>query len=157
MDFSPVPKYPMFQSSAAPRHATGAWLSARERRLFSDLCFVAAFVVLLSCLRWMVTTSNHPRPPKSAPSPLDFKVVRERYKDVRDRATRLEVLGVLGPPTQRNVWVAQSVQWEEMHWRKDDSPYVRIWDKWTDPNDPDSWVLIMFGDAQVWAKYQQGF
>src|SRR3954465_9137488 len=111
----------------------------RATRILLELAFVATITLTLYQFR-----PSAPVP--DDPPPIDFKLVMERYDKVRGvYRDRAEVEALLGPPTERNASGADVGRLEAYvvngNAGRDLYPSERLWDKWSDPTDPNRWVI----------------
>ena len=160
MDFSSLRQYPM-----PPGLRTAWWPSklvrhsARWERIILGLALVVAIVALTSWLRRAAKALDLPPPPPRPP--LDFKLVKERYSQLRSLATREQVHELLGPPsTPTGVWQRDLAEWEssaEWSHRHLGIPADRFWELWTDPDDPGTGVAILFADYKIYHIGRRGF
>jgi hypothetical protein len=127
---------------------------------------LAAIAALLYWLRWVAADIG--QSPESEPEPrLDFKVVEERYEKVVPGFRREQVEELLGSPTERHAWDPDFGIYEEHQelWSRGFLPPQRAWDRWTDPQNQDRWVGVLYAghsgeryeDQKVWGKLKKGF
>jgi len=145
MDFSSLPRYRSFQELVygPPLPARGSPVSPREARLMKDLALLMAIVVVLYQSRQAAAAII--RPP--SPPPLDFRLVAERYALLAGYSSREEVERLLGPPTECNAWAPEIAEFEK-NWRdRNGFGEVRMWYKWSDPDNSDRWVAVVYSGS----------
>jgi hypothetical protein len=97
------------------------------------------------------------RPPQPR-TPLDFKLIQERVDKVYMR-DREEVDALLGPPSPQQSWEPEFAPTEEMvRYHPDRYPSGPFWwTKWTDPQDENKWVAILFAGGKGCHVVKKGF
>ena len=100
--------------------------------------------------------SDPPQPP------LDFRRVAEQFGQVQKGANRAQVEILLGPPTERHEWGPEVDQFGPGWWNGGKSIYPkrREWHRWSDPTDPERWVVVMYfrwSEQEVIGMFKKGF
>jgi hypothetical protein len=112
------------------------------------LAIVAALVpIVLLLLIGSMRTESRPSPSKTTPSPVEFSLIAERFRSLRHFFTREAVEKSLGPPTERDAWEPEFEELEgiaEHSNRHLGMPSFRNWNKWTDPQDRNRWVAVLY-------------
>lgn len=163
MNLYALPKYPRpYRREVAGPDESRLWFSPRAQRVVRDLVFLVAIIALFATLLEAKATLTQPPPAPAQPRPpLEFKLVAQRYADVKvgDKLSRVHAL--LGPPTEP---FARPYRLRILEWRAEetpdnykDFPKPRFAEQWTDPSDPNRWGLIIFGDSKVYTKFKLGF
>jgi hypothetical protein len=160
MDFLSMPRYPAAERPQAVDSAatTGLMRVARGDRVLLALALLTAMAAMLLGLRlWILSGEPLSEPP---PRPqLDFSLVQARFEQLRLFASRAEVEDLLGPPSPDQTWEAEFAEWTELaEYRHRALPEgIRLWEKWTDPQDKNRWVAVLFAAGQVYAFHKKGF
>jgi len=136
------------QASGYPNHY-------RRGGLPFKALLLAAFLISAFCLRWNLPK---PGPLNSAPQwPYDFRLIQERCGKV-DYRTRDEVEALLGPPSPYS-WEPEFAEYEaRVRYHPDRYPEGRSWwTKWTDPEDQNRWVAVLFIGDRACHVVKKGF
>jgi hypothetical protein len=104
------------------------------------IIFVALVLLSVFYLRWRADLS--PPPPLQ---PLDFKLVKERYRWVLTKDIT-EVEELLGPPDSEQTWEPDFYFYEaQAAARPDRYPNGGFsWLKWSDQTNQEKWVAVFF-------------
>lgn len=131
----------------------------RTRNIVFNLFLFASIVLLLLLLKQVQTGLRSP----TAPSPVDFSVIEERYDKVPLWVSQKKVEALLGPPTDRRAYEEEFSKLEDfaIHSMRLRDSTERFWQKWVDPNNPERWVAIFYAgyypDYTAYAKTKRGF
>lgn len=166
MDFSSFPSYPRLQWPRIParRDKTDQGHSPQAASILPILSFLGAIALLLSSFNLMGTAIKQAsaQPTKRASQqPLEFKVVMDRFGKVRIHSDPAEVEELLGRPFPINGnWEADLREWTEQAEHSNrhvKMPKDRFWTVWSDPNDENRGVAILFAGEKVYRIAKKGF
>jgi hypothetical protein len=146
--------YRRVTKTAVPPIGADFWIETQPDiriRISSRIAALRRFVLVLSFLPAglvFVIAASRDNMPRPIPQPLDFPVIEERYSRLFPymHITRSEVEQLLGPPTERNVFEAELRTFELAleNGGRNFMPRVRVWDRWSDPNDGSRWVAVLY-------------
>lgn len=168
MNVSALPQYPGGQNRCTPTQAKGntSSLSPEGDRVLLNLAWLIGILVLLWFLRRMTDAIERSQAPIPPLEPFDFRLIEKRYikVPVYGNGTRQEVEQLLGPPTEHCAQGPELVEAEEYFSDKGRiwMPNLnKVWDRWSDPSDPNRWVAVMYeGNSELskaYAKTKRGF
>jgi hypothetical protein len=165
MDLSSFPNYPTPPTPQATSRAdkTKPTISPRAARIFRDLALLIAIGALFYWARQTAKTFEHPPAAPLPDPPLEFRLIEERFNNVKMFASRQQVAELLGtpsPPRDYGTWRADLRQWEERakhSHRHLGIPSDQSWELWTDSRDERKGVAILFADAKVYYRAKKGF
>jgi hypothetical protein len=129
---------------------------AMVKRLLVVAAFLPAVFIGLIGLR----RDHSPIPVPVHEPPPNFEMVKQRYQDVRFLLTRKEAEQLLGPPTEiavREPELVDRLEQIEFWNRHLGLPDGRVWVRWTDPNDKETSITVLFADEKVYYKLKSGF
>src|SRR4051812_31441609 len=100
MDLTSLPGYPTPQRQGHPVSVRKAnpGLPPRATRVLRDLVLLVVIIVLLYWLRRTATAIEYRPQPQPPRPPLDFKLIEERFGQLRIFASPEDVDELLGPP-----------------------------------------------------------
>ena len=168
MDYSTLPSYPPRPACTdRPQPQSEQLLTPRQTQIFIDLAWLAVIVVLLLWTRQLATDIERDRQAgrsrvSGPPQPLDFRRVAEMFGQVQKGTSRAQVEMLLGPPAERHEWGPEVDQFGPEWWNGGKSIYPkrREWHRWSDPTDPERWVVVMYfrwSEQEVIGMFKKGF
>ena len=155
MDFSSLPQFPSTFRAAAPTHSPRKPLSLRVATMLFCLVAASATALMLYALWPSINALAYP----SAPVPLDFRLIEQKYGYVRQtHTTASELVQLLGPPSSQE-YEGPGDFTEIRRFHPDRYPDFKsqVWLRWADPNDKGKWVVVHLLDGKVYQAFKHGF
>jgi hypothetical protein len=162
MTLSSLPTYPSPQRADVGRciKKDDPALSRRAALILLGLPLLGVLAGALFCAWRILDAIENPPKPPPARLPLDFKLVQERFEQVRLLARRAEVEELLGPPVGWRDFKFQPEFWDferTIEARPDRYPSgSREWALWIDPKDENKWVAVHYIGGRVYHMLDKG-
>jgi hypothetical protein len=158
MSLSSLPPIPTLQWPAAFKSLkkSGPAIPPRVVTVLLSVAMVAGLATTCYWLWRALDAIQRPAPPPPR-VPLDFKLVRQRFRQVRPMASREEVEELLGPPSFQTEYEPDFEDINARVWaRPDRYPGEHSWAKWIDPQDKGKWVAVFFAGDRVYRTLHKG-